>query len=309
MPPGKALLSGGAGFAGRHLADRLRADGAEVLAPSREELDFRDGDAVRAAVRDAAPDAAFHLAAFASPSLSWERPAETLLANVEMTLNLLEAIRHEAPEATVVIVGSGQMYGNPSALPASEDAALEPDNPYAVSKAGCDMAARQYASGYGMRVVRMRPFNHSGPGQSEEYVLSSIARQIAAAEVGGRERCELRTGNPESARDFTDVRDVVRAYALATDVGAGAFNVCSGTATSIAELVDLARAHARVEVRHEVDPALLRADDAPALYGSHERLTAACGWRPEIPLEQTVGDTLDYWRRRLRDSRVTPGER
>jgi GDP-4-dehydro-6-deoxy-D-mannose reductase len=184
-------------------------------------------------------------------------------------------------------------------LPASERTALEPNNPYAVSKASCDMLGHQYANGYGMRVLRMRPFNHAGPGQSEEYVLSSLARQIAEAEIAGRDECELRTGNPKAARDFTDVRDVVRAYSLATDIGPGAFNVCRGQATSIAELIEMASAGAELEVRHEVDPARLRDRDAPVLFGSHERLTAASGWRPEIALEQTVRDTLDWWRERL----------
>ena len=251
-------------------------------------------------VGSTAPSAFFHLAAFSSPSLSWERPAETLLKNVEMTLNVLEAARHEAPAAPVVLIGSGQIYGEPDVLPVNEDSPLRPGNPYAVSKASCDMLGRQYADSYGMRVMRMRPFNHAGPGQSEEYVVSSLARQIAEAEIAGRGECVLRTGNPESARDFTDVRDVVRAYALAAEIGPGAFNVCSGSATSVAELVELASAEARVAVRHEVDPSRLRAHDAPGLYGSHERLTAACGWRPEIPLEQTVRDTLDWWRERLR---------
>lgn len=269
------------------------------MAPSRQELDFCDGAAVQAMVRDAAPSCLFHLAAFSSPSFSWDRPSEAVLKNVEMTLNVLEAARREAPEATVVLVGSGQIYGAPDALPVSEEMPLQPDNPYAVSKASCDMLGRQYAEGYGLRAVRMRPFNHAGPGQSEEYVVSSLARQIAEAEIAGLEECVLRTGNSESARDFTDVRDVVRAYVLAADIGSGAFNVCRGKAASVAELVELASAHARVSIRHEIDPSRLRANDAPRLYGSHERLTAACGWHPEIPLEQTIGDTLEWWRGRL----------
>jgi GDP-4-dehydro-6-deoxy-D-mannose reductase len=294
------FVSGGGGFAGRHLVDRLKGEGREPLAPSRQELDLCDGDAVRAMVREATPSSLFHLAAFSSPSISWERPAEAVLKNVEMTLNVLEAARQEAPEATVVVIGSGQIYGEPDALPVSEEAPLQPGNPYAVSKASCDMLGHQYAEGYGMRVVRMRPFNHAGPGQSEEYVVSSLARQIAEAEIAGLQECVLRTGNPESARDFTDVRDVVRAYVLAADIGSGAFNVCRGSAASVAQLVELAGAHARIPVQHEVDPARLRAHDVPELYGSHERLAAACGWRPEIPLEQTIHDTLEWWRERLR---------
>ena len=129
----------------------------------------------------------FHLAAFSSPRLSWEQPPEALLTNVEMTLNLLEAVRAEAPAAAVVLVSSGQVYGAPDALPVTEDAPLAPGNPYAVSKAACDLLGAQYAEAHGMRVVRMRPFNHAGPGQSDEYVLGSLARQVAEAR-GGRRR-------------------------------------------------------------------------------------------------------------------------
>lgn len=293
------LVSGGGGFAGRHLVERLRTDGFEASGPSKEALDFRNRVAVREFVARTAPSALIHLAAFSSPSLSWDRPAEALLTNLEMTLNVLEATRQAAPEATVVLIGSGQVYGEPETLPVAEDAPLRPGNPYALSKASGDMLGRQYAEAHGMKVVRIRPFNHAGPGQSEEYVVSSLARQIAEAEIARQDECVLLTGNPEAARDFTDVRDVVRAYVLATEIGRGAFNVCSESATSVGELVEMASAHAGVAVRHEVDPLLLRTHDTPILYGRHERITAACGWRPEIPLEQTVRDTLDWWRRRL----------
>ena len=301
MPSGGALVTGGAGFAGHHLVERLKADGGvEMAAPTREELDLRDADAVRMAVGDIAPAAVFHLAAFSSPSLSWESPAGALLGNLEMTLNVLEAVRHEAPGARVVLVGSGQVYGEPSALPVTESAPLEPANPYAVSKAACDLLGRQYADAFEMRVVRMRPFNHAGPGQTDEYVVSSLAKQVAEAEAAGQDECVLRTGNPESARDFTDVRDVVRAYVLAAEVGSGAFNVCSGRATSVAELIEMVSARSRVPVRHEVDSTRLRAhNDAQVLYGSAERLSEACGWKPEIPLEQTVEDALNWWRTQL----------
>ncbi len=295
----RALVSGGAGFAGSHLVELLRAQGVEVVAPTRDELDLRDAERVRNAVAEARPSAFFHLAAFSSPSLSWQAPGEALLGNLEMTLNVLEAIRHEAPTATVILVGSGQVYGKPAGLPATEDTPFDPDNPYAVSKTGADILGRQYAVSHGMKVVRMRPFNHAGPGQSDQYVVSSLARQVAEAELGGRDECLLRTGNPAVARDFTDVRDVVRAYVLAAEIGSGAFNVCRGSATSVVELVGLVAAATQVAVIHEVDPTRLRANDTPVLYGSHERLTEACGWRPETPLARTVADTLQWWRGRL----------
>lgn len=291
-----ALVTGGSGFAGPYLVDLL---GDGVAAPSSSELDLGDAAAVRAAVAELKPDAVYHLAAFSSPSQSWERPDQGLLTNLAMTLHLLEAVRHEAPAAAVVLVGSGQIYGDSPALPITEDQPLEPGNPYAVGKAASDMLGRQYAEAFGMRVVRLRPFNHAGPGQRDEYVVSSLARQVAEAEAAGQSEMTLRTGNPESRRDFTDVRDVVRAYTLAAQLDGGAFNVCSGRSASVAELVELVAGHARIPVRHEVDPARLRAHDARDMCGSHDRLTAATGWRPEIPLEQTVGDTLDWWRAQL----------
>jgi len=291
-----ALVTGGSGFTGRYLVELL-ADG--VAAPTSSELDLNDAAAVRAAVAELQPDAIYHLAAFSSPNQSWNRPDQGLLTNLAMTLNLLEAVRHEARAAAIVLVGSGQVYGDAPKLPITEDQPLEPGNPYAVGKAASDMLGRQYAEAFGIRVVRLRPFNHAGPGQRDEYVVSSLARQVAEAEAEGLREMTLRTGNPESRRDFTDVRDVVRAYALAAKLDDGAFNVCSGRSASVAELVELVAGHARIPVHHEIDPARLRDHDARDMCGSHDRLTDATGWKPEIPLEQTVRDTLDWWRGQL----------
>ena len=177
-----------------------------------------------------------------------------------------------------------------------ERAPLRPQNPYAVSKAACDLLGGQYADALGLRVVRLRPFNHAGPGQSDDYVIGTLTRQVAEAEAAGEPECVLRTGNLDSARDFTDVRDVVRAYVLAAALEPGAWNVASGRAVSVRELVELVRAAARVPVRHEVDPTRVRAHDVPEVRGSAERLRAATGWEPEIPLERTVADALDAWR-------------
>jgi GDP-4-dehydro-6-deoxy-D-mannose reductase len=290
-----ALVTGGSGFAGRYLVELL---GDGVVAPPSTKLDLNDAAAIRAAVAELQPATVFHLAAFSSPSESWNRPDQGLLTNLAMTLNLLEAVRYEAPTAAVVLVGSGQVYGDAPELPITEDQPLEPGNPYAVGKAASDMLGRQYAAAFGIRVVRLRPFNHAGPGQRDEYVVSSLARQVAEAEAAGQTEMTLRTGNPESRRDFTDVRDVVRAYTLAAKLDGGAFNVCSGRSASVAELVELVAGHARIPVHHEVDPARLREHDARDMCGSHDRLTDATGWKPEIPLEQTVRDTLDWWRRR-----------
>jgi GDP-4-dehydro-6-deoxy-D-mannose reductase len=293
------FVTGSAGFAGRHLLELL----PDAVAPSREELELLDADAVLAAVREAAPAAVFHLAALASVGRSWEAPVETLTENVAMTANLLEAVRREAPEAAFVLVGSGEVYGPPERLPVDEDAPLRPQNPYAVSKAACDLLAGQYADAFGLRVARMRPFNHAGPGQADDYVIGTLTRQVAEAEAAGHGEAVLRTGNPDSARDFTDVRDVVRAYVAAAAAAPGVFNVASGRAVSVRELIELVRAAARVPVRHELEQARVRAHDVPEVRGSAERLRAATGWRPEIPLERTVADALDAWRERLGSDR------
>jgi GDP-4-dehydro-6-deoxy-D-mannose reductase len=293
---GRAFVTGGSGFAGSHLLDLLPG----ATAPSREELDLLDGDAVSAAVRESAPDTVWHLAALASVGRSWEAPAETIAENVAMTVNLLEAVRTEAPEATVVLISSGEIYGPPDRLPVDEEAALRPQNPYAVSKAACDLLGGQYADATGLRVVRLRPFNHTGPGQTDDYVVGTLTRQVAEAEAAGREEALIRTGNPDSARDFSDVRDVARAYVAAATLDSGVYNVASGKAVSVRELIELVRAAARIPVRHEVDPARVRAHDVPEVRGSAERLRASTGWRPEIPLDQTIADALEAWRRKLR---------
>lgn len=292
---GRALVTGGAGFAGRHLLELLPG----AVAPARAELDLLDGDAVRDAVREAAPDTVWHLAALASVGRSWEEPAATIAENVAMTAHLLEAVRTEAPEATVVLVSSGEIYGPPDRLPVDEQAVLRPQNPYAVSKAACDLLGGQYVDAAGLRVVRLRPFNHSGPGQTDDYVVGTLTRQVAEAEAAGRPEALVRTGNPDSKRDFSDVRDVARAYVAAAGLGPGVYNVASGRAVSVRELIDLVRAAARVPVRHEVDPARVRAHDVPEVRGSAERLRAATGWTPEIPLERTVADALEAWREEL----------
>ena len=292
MAAGGAFVTGGHGFAGRHLVALLEAP----VAPSHAELDLLDGGAVRRAVGRAAPALVFHLAALASVARSWEDPQAVLSDNVAMTLNLLEAVRHEAPEAAVVLAGSGEVYGPPERLPVTEEAPLRPQNPYAVSKAACDLLAGQYADAHGLRVIRMRAFNQAGPGQSDVYVVSTIARQVAEAEAAGAGEAVIRTGNPDSARDFTDVRDTVRAYVEGSVLPAGAYNVCRGEATSVRELVELAGRAGRVAIRHEVDSERVRAHDVPELRGSSERLASASGWRPEIPLEQTVADRPFYWR-------------
>jgi GDP-4-dehydro-6-deoxy-D-mannose reductase len=298
----RSFVTGGGGFAGRHLLAHLRDLGEEPAAPRRAELDLLDANAVAAAVRAARPERVFHLAALPSVAQSWRAPKEALLENVAMTLHVLEAVRGEAPHAAVLLASSGEVYGPPERLPIGEDAPLRPQNPYAVAKAACDLLGGLYADAHGLRVVRTRAFNHAGPGQSDEYVVGTLARQAAEAEVAGRSEVVLRTGNPGSQRDFTDARDVVRAYAAAIALPPAAYNVCSGRSVSVEMLVEVLRGCVRVAIRHEVDPARVRAHDVPEVRGTAERLRSATGWTPEIPLERTVADAVEAWRVRLTDA-------
>jgi GDP-4-dehydro-6-deoxy-D-mannose reductase len=294
-----ALVTGAGGFAGRHLVALLRERGDEVLAPASGDVDLRDAASVRALVRDEQPERIFHLAALASVARSWEDPARTVAGNQAMTFNVLEAVRHEAPEARVLIAGSGEVYGAPAELPVTEESPLAPENPYALSKAACDLLGRLYARAWGLTVVRARAFNHAGPGQSDAYVAGTLTQQVAAAEVAGEQSVVVRTGNPNSARDFTDVRDVVRAYTAAIDLDSGAYNVASERAVSVTGLIEILRGQTALEIRHEVDPDRMRASDVPEIRGSAARLREATGWKPEIELERTIADALAHWRDEL----------
>jgi GDP-4-dehydro-6-deoxy-D-mannose reductase len=294
----RALVTGATGFAGGHLVEHLRSSGDAVVVLTRADADLLDATSVRRAVSAATPEVVYHLAAQAHVGRSWEDPAGTLSGNLEMTANVLESVRLEAPAATVVAVSSGEVYGPPASLPVDESAELRPQNPYAVSKAAGDLLARFYADAHGLRVVRPRAFNHSGPRQQPAYAIASFARQIALGSLSGDTPVVVRTGNGQTRRDYTDVRDVVRAYRLLALHGepGEAYNVCSGRTASAAELVAACAEVAGVEVSHVIDPALVRAHEVLEIRGSFERLRAATGWTPEIDLRTTLRDTIDWWR-------------
>jgi GDP-4-dehydro-6-deoxy-D-mannose reductase len=297
----RALVTGGTGFAGAHLVEHLRASGDDVVTVSRSgdiAADLLDAGATRRAVAGARPDIVYHLAAQAHVGRSWEDPAATLHDNMAMAVHLFDAVRAEAPGATVVAVSSGEVYGPPAALPVDERADLRPQNPYAVSKASADLLARFHWDAHGLRVVRPRAFNHAGPRQEPVYAIASFARQVALGDTADGAAVVVRTGNPRTRRDYTDVRDVVRAYrllALHGDPGE-AYNVCSGRAASAAELVAGCAAAAGVRVDHQVDPALVRAHEVLEIRGSFDKLRSATGWEPEIALETTLRDTVAWWR-------------
>ena len=301
----RVLITGAAGFAGTHLATYLAQAGHDAIGAGRSPespvefeyvtLDLRDSDAVRDTLERVAPDWIAHLAADASVGQSWRDPAGTLRNNVESTLNVLE----HAGDATVLVAGSGEIYGPPQQLPVDEHHELRPQNPYAVSKASADLLGGFYADAHERRVIRTRAFNHFGPRQSDLYVVAAFARQIAAAERDGANSVVVRTGNLDARRDFTDVRDVVRAYALLLeDARPGAYNICSGISRSAADILAALARESPLEVKQETDPARLRKNEVMDIRGSHEKLTDATGWQPEVPFEQTIRDTLDWWRDR-----------
>jgi GDP-4-dehydro-6-deoxy-D-mannose reductase len=304
----RVLITGASGFAGGHLARACADAGEEVIDLSRSSglgVDLLDAAAVRDAVRDAAPEVVHHLAARAHVGESWREPEAYLRDNVAMTLNLLEAVRTEAPEAVVVAAASSELYGPPAQLPVDESAPLRPQNPYAVSKASADLLAGFFADAHGLRIIRARAFNHAGPGQEPIYAIASFARQIAAGLATGETPIRVVTGNPDARRDYTDVRDVVRAYReLADAAEPGVYNICSGRPASAAELLAALGRVTGAEVDHVVDPGLRRANEVMEVRGSYARLREATGWAPQIPLEQTLADTVAWWTEEIRAGRA-----
>jgi len=301
----RALVTGASGFAGRHLVAECAAAGDVVVEASRAaDVDLLEPERARAAVAEARPEVVYHLAALAHVGASWKDPAGYLARNVALALNVLEAVRAQAPGALVLVVGSGEVYGPPATLPVTEEAPLRPQNPYAVSKAAADLLAGFYADAHGLRVIRARPFNHVGPGQEPSYAIASFARQAAAAVEAGRDPIRIVTGTLESRRDYTDVRDVVRAYRrLAERAEPGTYNVCSGRTASGRELLEALAVATGARVEHQVDPGLLRAHEVMEVRGSPERLRRATSWEPEIPLERTLADTVAWWREEIRAGR------
>ena len=281
-----------------------------MVAASRSEgVDLLDATATRSAIAAARPEVVYHLAAHAHVGESWRDPARSLRDNVAMTLNVLEAVREEASEATVVAVASGEVYGPPERLPVGETAPLRPQNPYAVSKASADLLAGFYADAHGVRVIRARAFNHAGPGQAPVYAIASFARQFATAVDAGENPVRIVTGNPDTRRDFTDVRDVVRAYRLLAErAEPGVYNICSGRTASSRELVAMLAEAAGVAVEHVVDPAKLRPHEVMELRGSFERAARGHGLgagdpaRPDARRHARVvaaaGSLTVVWRRR-----------
>jgi GDP-4-dehydro-6-deoxy-D-mannose reductase len=309
---GATLTTGAEGFVGSHLVPLLEGRGHEVAPVRRPDraqpgygrgwraVDLRDPQACAALVRDVRPARVVHLAAVAFPPDAERDPLEALRANYVAVDALARALAAHAPSARLLFVGSGEVYGGApvGAPPFAEDAPLAPRTPYAATKAAAEMRVALAVADEGLDALSARPFNHTGPGRPERYAESSFARQLAAIERGQAEPV-IRVGDLEAVRDFSDVRDVVQAYALLLERGerGTSYNVASGVGRRLGDVLDALVARARCAVRVEVDPARLRASEPErqALVGSPARLRAL-GWRPAHAFEETLGDLLESWR-------------
>ncbi|MGB9911252.1 MAG: GDP-mannose 4,6-dehydratase [Microgenomates group bacterium] len=314
-----AFITGITGFAGSHLADLLLKKGWEVYGLCRWrsrteniehiknkihliEGDLLDLNSLQKSLIDARPDFVFHLAAQSFVPASWTSPAATLEINVIGSCNLFEAIRAVKIDPVIQIACSSEEYGlvKPEEVPIKETNPLRPLSPYAVSKLAMDYLGYQYFKSYGMKIVRTRGFNHTGPRRGEVFAESTFAKQIAEAEKGKREPV-IYVGNLEAKRDYTDVRDMVNGYLLAVLKGepGEVYNICSGKAVKISQVLEMLLEMSKIKVKIVQDPARMRPSDVPILQGDNSKFRQKTGWKPKIPLRKTLKDLLNYWRERV----------
>jgi len=311
-----ALITGATGFVGAHLADYLLdVVGLEVHGTKRprsrlefiksnviyHEVDMMDYTGISAIIKEVKPDYIFHLAAQSFVLLSWKSPQSTLMNNIIGNLNILEAVKNEYPEAIIQVAGSSEEYGQvlPDEIPIKESVPLIPVSPYGVSKVSQDLLSRQYCKSYGVKTVITRAFNHTGPGRGEVFATSSFAKQIAQIEKG--KEPIIHVGNLEAIRDFTDVRDTVRAYWLAVnkcDYG-DVYNICTGNGWAIGKMLEVLLSHSDVEIKVQQDKDRMRPSDLPVLIGDASKFIKMTGWKPEIEVSQTLADLLQYWRDKI----------
>lgn len=311
----KALITGISGFAGSFLAEELLKQNYEVHGThisddnknidhikrdlSLHKVDLSSAEETENCIKKVSPDFIFHLAALTSPAQSFKEPAKVINANITAQMNVFEAVRNTRLNPRILITSSAEVYGmvEPSDLPVNEDVRLRPASPYAVSKIAQDFLGLQYFLSYGMEIIRVRPFNHVGPRQTPQFVIPAFASQIAEIEKG-RQKPVLTVGNLDAKRDFTDVRDMVKAYALIMEKGdlGEVYNIGSGKSRRIGEILDQLLALSTESIEIELDPGKLRPSDVPDLYSDNSKIEAATGWKVKIDFEKTLKDTLDYFR-------------
>lgn len=311
----KALIIGAAGFVGSYLAreliehhgmevhaTKLLQEQLEIAGSTVHDLDILNKDEIVGLLYEVRPNYIFHLAAQSSVSVAWRNPGITVDINVKGAINVMDAVRELYYKPSVLLIGSGEEYGHirEGETPIKEDSHLRPGNIYAATKVCQNMIAGIYTQAYGMDLMMVRAFNHIGPAQSPIFVVSDFCKQAAEIEAGKREPV-MYVGNLAAKRDFTDVRDVVRAYALLIQNGKAGetYNVGSGHAYAIQEILDLIISLSNAEIKVETDPNKIRPVDVPIIEADITKLNRATGWKPQIPLKQTIQETLDYWRARV----------
>lgn len=315
----KVLITGITGFAGSHMAELLLNEGYDIFGLARWrsqtdniqgvngrikliEGDLLDSHSLQEAMVAARPDLIFHLAAQSFVPASWTSPAVTLEINVTGSCNLFEAVRAAQIDPAVQIACSSEEYGlvKEDELPIKETNPLRPLSPYAVSKVAMDYLGYQYFKSYGMRIVRTRGFNHTGPRRGEVFAESNFAKQIAEIEVGKRKPV-IEVGNLEAKRDYSDVRDMVRGYLLAALKGepGEVYNISSGKTRKIGDVLETLLSFSKVKVKIKKTPARIRPSDVPVLLGDNSKFVKKTGWQPKIKFEKTLRDLLDYWRGRV----------
>lgn len=300
----RALITGSQGFVGHYLRRELEEHGYAVIGLDLKTGDgvivanLLDGDVVKTVIAQEQPDMIFHLAGQANVRKSWELPRMTVELNVNAAINLMEAVRHEKPGCRMVLVGSSDQYGHlgEAGKLVSETLATHPQTPYAVSKKAQEEMAEVYVKAYGLNISMTRSFNHAGAGQGKGFLIPDFASGIAAVER--REQQSLRVGNLTARRDFTHVRDVVRAYRLIAEQGQAGevYNVGSGITYSAQEILDKLCDLARCPISVEQDPAKLRPSDTPVICCDHGKLTAHTGWEPTISIDEILQEVMTYWR-------------
>ncbi|MFZ5845244.1 MAG: GDP-mannose 4,6-dehydratase [Patescibacteria group bacterium] len=319
MAAKRALITGIAGFVGSHLAELLLGRGFEVYGLTRprskmdhiegiagklhlEDADLLDSHSLYTTVSRIKPDYIFHLAAQSFVPTSWVSPSVTLEVNVVGSANLFEAVRQAGIDPVIQIACSSEEYGlvHENELPIKETNPLRPLSPYAVSKLAMDYLGYQYHQSYKVRIVRTRGFNHTGPRRGDTFAESNFAKQIAMIEKGKQEPV-IHVGNLEAKRDYTDVRDMVKGYLLATEKcdSGDVYNICAGRAVKIGDMLALLLSFSKIKVEVRPDPSRMRPSDVPVLIGDNTKFVAKTGWKPEIPFEKTMEDLLNYWRERV----------
>lgn len=315
----KVLITGITGFAGSHLADYLLSvgtyevsgsctDDAKVanLASSKDrvrlhKLNLLDEEGTNQLISKEKPDFLFHLAALTSPKSSFDNPRDTFTNNVSAQINILEAVRKYSMETRVLVVSSAEVYGLVTLenLPIDEETPFNPTNPYAVSKLAQDYLGLQYFLSHKLKIIRVRPFNHFGPRQSPAFVIPAFAKRIVEIEKGQEKT--MKVGNLSSKRDFTDVSDIVKAYVLALEKGklGEVYNLGSGKSYEIAKILEMMISLSRVKIETETDQSLMMPSDNPELVCDYSKFKNLTGWIPEIPIEKTLQDTLEYWRKNI----------